>query len=86
MLSSFIAKSIRTSPLPAQTALLQNLRTYASRGPSSNDSDPKDFQEVREWFSKFDGQTIPPKAAKTSFSRSSGPGGQKTNKYAFCTH
>jgi len=80
MLSSLIVKSIRASPLQARPALLQNLRTYASHGPSSNDNDPKDFQEAREWFSRFNGATIPAKAAKTSFSRSSGPGGQKTNK------
>lgn len=44
--------------------------------------DEVELQATRDWFSRFDRSTIPAKIAQTSFSRSSGPGGQKTNKYS----
>ncbi|RKF64361.1 hypothetical protein OnM2_019010 [Erysiphe neolycopersici] len=39
-----------------------------------------DIDDARDWFSKFKSDSLPDKIAKTTFSRASGPGGQKTNK------
>ncbi|CCU75755.1 peptidyl-tRNA hydrolase domain protein [Blumeria hordei DH14] len=39
-----------------------------------------DIEAARVWFSSFTKSSIPTKLSKTTFSRASGPGGQKTNK------
>jgi hypothetical protein len=43
------------------------------------DFDPEELSEAREWHTKFDMNSLPPGA--TSYSRSSGPGGQHVNKF-----
>lgn len=53
-------------------------RSYFSH--ASHDDKELSFDEARSWFLKFKSSSIPEKIAKTTFSRSSGPGGQKTNK------
>jgi peptidyl-tRNA hydrolase ICT1 len=80
MLQSQTLKSCCTAPFRGQLALLQTCRAYSSR--SSNDNEAADLDAARQWFRQFGKSTIPVKIAKTTFSRSSGPGGQKTNKYA----
>lgn len=54
-------------------------RSYFSH--ASHDDKELSFDEARSWFLKFKSSSIPEKIAKTTFSRSSGPGGQKTNKF-----
>lgn len=39
-----------------------------------------EVEAARLWFSNFKKTSIPTKLSKTTFSRASGPGGQKTNK------
>lgn len=79
MLHLYILKYLSKSPSRGQLALLQDCRAYSSR-PSS-DSEAADLDAAREWFRRFNKSTIPEKIAKTEFSRSSGAGGQKVNKY-----
>ncbi|KAH8661462.1 peptidyl-tRNA hydrolase domain-containing protein [Tricladium varicosporioides] len=67
---------VATAPLSSQLAFLQNSRSYSSR-PSG---DEEEFKAAREWFQNFTRHSLPEKIAKTSYIRSSGPGGQKTNK------
>lgn len=52
----------------------------ASGGSGGDSSEAADLDAAREWFQRFNKSTIPSKIAKTTFVRSSGPGGQKTNK------
>ncbi|CZR64235.1 uncharacterized protein PAC_14133 [Phialocephala subalpina] len=76
-LGTFSAASFRGQSFPA----LQQLRTtYSSHSRSSDDE--TDFDAAREWYRGFNKSTIPLKIATTTFSCSSGPGGQKTNKTA----
>jgi peptidyl-tRNA hydrolase ICT1 len=79
MLSIHALKLLSKAPSRSQLAFLQECRAYSSR-PSS-DSDAADLDAAREWYQRFNKSTIPEKIANTSFSKSSGPGGQKTNKY-----
>jgi peptidyl-tRNA hydrolase ICT1 len=78
MLHNLVFKSLSTTPLRGKLALLQECRSYSSR--PDNETEAADLDAARQWFRQFDKSTIPIKIAKTSFSRSSGPGGQKTNK------
>lgn len=72
------ARHILSTPqLCAQLSLLKNYRAYSS----GNESEAADLDAAREWFYRFTKSTIPSKIGQTTFSRSSGPGGQKTNKY-----
>jgi peptidyl-tRNA hydrolase ICT1 len=73
--STFIAFSaLRISEL----RLRQGLRAFVSY--SRGDANEADLEAAREWFGGFNKTTIPVKIAITSFARSGGPGGQKTNK------
>jgi peptidyl-tRNA hydrolase ICT1 len=74
-----IFKALSKSPSRGQLAFLQDRRAYSSR--STSDSEAVDLDSAREWFRRFNKSTIPKKIAKTEFSRSSGAGGQKVNKY-----
>jgi len=74
-----VLKAWSKPPSRGQLALLQDCRTYSSR--STSDSEAADLDAAREWFQRFNKSTIPEKIAKTEFSRSSGAGGQKVNKY-----
>lgn len=84
MLHIHALKSFSKSPYRGQLAFLQDCRAYSSH--SGSDSDTADLDAAREWFQRFKKSTIPEKLGKTSFSKSSGPGGQKTNKYVDCSH
>lgn len=42
--------------------------------------DQDDLDEARKWYTTFNEDSIP--KGQTSYSRSSGPGGQHVNKYA----
>ncbi|KAF8857065.1 hypothetical protein BDZ45DRAFT_675011 [Acephala macrosclerotiorum] len=76
-LGTFSATPFRSHSFPA----LQQIRTtYSSHSRSSDDE--ADFDAAREWHRRFNKSTIPVKIATTTFSCSSGPGGQKTNKTA----
>jgi peptidyl-tRNA hydrolase ICT1 len=74
-----IIRPLYTSLLQDNLTLLYKCRTFSSRGQSNAD-DEAEFDIARKWFTAFDAATIPAKIAKTTFSASSGPGGQKTNK------
>jgi peptidyl-tRNA hydrolase ICT1 len=87
MLSSQILRALYFRPLyfrPLSRPLLciQNSKAYSSR--TTND-DEADLDAARQWFSSFNKTTIPASIAKTTFSRSSGAGGQKVNKYLSLT-
>jgi peptidyl-tRNA hydrolase ICT1 len=73
-------KLLYKTPSRGQLAVLQDCRAYSSWSGSS-DSDAADLDSAREWYQRFNKSTIPEKIASTSFVKSSGPGGQKTNKY-----
>ncbi|KUJ14664.1 uncharacterized protein LY89DRAFT_698343 [Mollisia scopiformis] len=59
---------------------LSLLRGFRTSSHSKSDDEEADFEAAREWYKGFNKTTIPSKIAETSFSRASGPGGQKTNK------
>jgi peptidyl-tRNA hydrolase ICT1 len=79
MLHIHVLESLSKSPSRGLLALLQDCRGYSSR--STSDSETADLDAAREWFRGFNKSTIPEKIGKTQFSRSSGAGGQKVNKY-----
>ncbi|RKF81057.1 hypothetical protein GcC1_030003 [Golovinomyces cichoracearum] len=64
--------------LSAQYQYPENLRCYASR--TSDNHSESELEAARKWFYTFKKSSLPVKIAKTTFSRASGPGGQKTNK------
>lgn len=87
MLHVHVLKSLSKSPSRGHLAFLLDCRAYSSR--SSSDSEAADLDAAREWFRRFNKSTIPEKIGKTEFSRSSGAGGQKVNKYveqSFAVH
>ncbi|KAH8593933.1 hypothetical protein B0O99DRAFT_514934 [Bisporella sp. PMI_857] len=74
-----------------QSAVLRSLyvKTFANRiistpAPRSYSSklvkNDADLDAAREWFSKFNRNTIPESISTTTYSHSSGAGGQKVNK------
>ncbi|KAG4421390.1 hypothetical protein IFR04_005449 [Cadophora malorum] len=67
-----------SSQLRRQLSLFRNPRVYSSQ--SGNDSEAAELNAAREWFQHFNKSTIPAKLGQTTYSRSSGPGGQKVNK------
>ena len=78
MLKSHMFKSIYLSSVRKQLLFVQNTRPFSSRYGTGDDTE--DLDAAREWFIKFNEGTIPSSISKTSFSKSGGPGGQKTNK------
>jgi peptidyl-tRNA hydrolase ICT1 len=55
------------------------LRRASGRGDVSED----ELQQARRWLEQLHAETIPRSIGDLSFSRSSGPGGQNVNKYAW---
>ena len=66
--------SFRARPLPSCLDL-QGRKAY-----SVQSTDEAEYEVARKWYSEFNETTIPVKMAKTTWVKSSGPGGQKTNK------
>ncbi|KAG4434943.1 hypothetical protein IFR05_009584 [Cadophora sp. M221] len=64
--------------LRGQLSLVQKYRPYSAQ--SGSESEAADLDAAREWFQRFSKSTIPAKIGQTTYSRSSGPGGQKVNK------
>lgn len=50
-----------------------------------SDLSDEDNDRARQWFAQLGRDTIPRKIAVTKYVRSSGPGGQKVNKYISCS-
>jgi peptidyl-tRNA hydrolase ICT1 len=84
MLHVHVLESLSKLPSRGLLALLQDCRAYSAR--SNSDSEAADLDAAREWFRVFNKSTIPEKIGKTEFSRSSGAGGQKVNKYVESFH
>ncbi len=78
MLLSRTCKSCYGASLRRQSVFLQNCRFYSSHSGNDNEAH---LNTAREWYQKSSKSKIPVNIAKTTFSRSSGPGGQKVNKY-----
>lgn len=77
----FQGRAFRTfaaSRLRHQIWFITNCRAYSS--PYGSVSEADELEAAREWYRGFKRGTIPAKIGETSFSRSSGPGGQKVNK------
>lgn len=70
-------RSLSIRPLSGQLALIQQFQSYSSRSTEVGEAD---LVTARQWFSNLKEGTIPASIAKTTFSRSSGAGGQKVNK------
>ncbi|KAH7382867.1 hypothetical protein BKA64DRAFT_683384 [Cadophora sp. MPI-SDFR-AT-0126] len=66
------------SHIRGQLSIVQNRRAYSAQ--SGNENVAADLDAAREWFKRFTKGTIPAKIGQTTYSRSSGPGGQKVNK------
>ncbi|KAL2072157.1 hypothetical protein VTL71DRAFT_11500 [Oculimacula yallundae] len=64
--------------LRGQLSLVQNYRPYS--GSSGKEIDDADLDAAREWYRGFSKSTIPVKLGQTTYSRSSGAGGQHVNK------
>jgi peptidyl-tRNA hydrolase ICT1 len=84
MLHVHVLESMSKLPSRGLLSLLQDYRAYSSR--SNSNSEAADLDAAREWFQGFNKSTIPEKIGKTEFSRSSGAGGQKVNKYVKQVH
>lgn len=77
------ATVIGSSSLRVRPILLQVGKSYSSKSSSKStdeDEDEDEFESARKWWPTFNEATIPPKMADTEYVKSSGPGGQKTNK------
>lgn len=79
MLQIYTVRALNFRPFHKQLALVQSCKAYSSR-PETEDDD-KDLDTARQWFAKFNKNTIPEKISTTEYSKASGSGGQKTNKY-----
>ncbi|KAK2628908.1 hypothetical protein QTJ16_002011 [Diplocarpon rosae] len=78
MIHSRTLQSFSTPRLWERLSVLQNFRAYSTQYENGNKA--ADLDAAREWFRHFSKSSIPAKIAQTTFVRSSGPGGQKTNK------
>lgn len=72
-------RSFSASCLRYQILFITSCRAYSS--PYGTASEADELEAAREWYRDFKKGTIPAKISETSFSRSSGPGGQKVNKW-----
>lgn len=78
-MNSTVLRSLqRTCPFDLYLPL-SSVRRYASKRPSST-FDEADFSAARKWLAALNPDTIPQNICEMTFSRSSGPGGQKVNK------
>ncbi|KAL3426273.1 peptidyl-tRNA hydrolase domain-containing protein [Phlyctema vagabunda] len=82
MLSRILFKRLRCASRshPVAAVFSYYTRAYSSRGPYEKDYDADELAEARKWLASFSTHPIPHDISKTDFSRSSGAGGQKTNK------
>lgn len=78
MLQNHTLRSLCLKPVQSQLVFLQNCKAYSSR---SSGDDEKDIDAARQWFSRFNKNTIPESISSTTYVAASGSGGQKTNKY-----
>jgi peptidyl-tRNA hydrolase ICT1 len=78
MLQSFVFRPLysKVLRLPSKLVFVHYSRAYSRSGTSEDD-----FDAARRWYLSFNKNSIPESISKTSYSRASGPGGQKTNKY-----
>jgi len=75
--TAFRFSYFRLRPLPSQVLHNNSFQFYSSKSRDSED----DLEDARKWYSTFSRQSLPQSVATTTYSRASGPGGQKTNKY-----
>ena len=78
MLQSQAFRSICLPSVRGQLQFVQKSRPFSSR--RGNEDDEEDLNAARNWYSSFTENTIPATLSETTFSRSSGSGGQKVNK------
>ncbi|TVY78434.1 hypothetical protein LSUE1_G007029 [Lachnellula suecica] len=78
MLRGHTFRTICSAPLQSQLEFLQISRSYSSG--SRNQNEAADLADARSWFRNFSPTTIPERIGQTEYVKSSGPGGQKTNK------
>lgn len=78
MLQNYTLRSLCLKPFQTQLIFLQICKPYSSR--SSNGDDEKDLNAARQWFAKFNKNSIPASISSTTYVAASGSGGQKTNK------
>jgi peptidyl-tRNA hydrolase ICT1 len=76
MLQSQTFGSLCLKSLARQLSFIKTSRTYSSKS-----ADEEDLEAARNWFRTFNKNTIPYSISHTTFSRASGSGGQKVNKY-----
>lgn len=84
MLRIYAFRSLHFRAFPGQFTFFQNSRAYSS--PSRDTDDEKELDVAREWFSNFNKHAIPESISKTTYTRASGSGGQKTNKFVHQLH
>ena len=72
------AAIMRVWALPLLSSV-QSVRATSRYQAYDSGFDPDDLQEAREWKKRFEKSRLP--KGQTSYSRSSGPGGQNVNKY-----
>ncbi|KAI1121832.1 hypothetical protein F5Y10DRAFT_255504 [Nemania abortiva] len=77
MLSKWPAGVTRAPLVPSLAPSLVQLRTVRYQAHDAF-LDQDDLHEARKWYTSFNGDSIP--KGHTSYSRSSGPGGQHVNK------
>ena len=63
---------------PAQAAV-----RYLAAARTAGEANEEELQAARTWLDRLHAETIPKSIGELSFSRSSGPGGQNVNKYAY---
>jgi len=82
MLSINVIRASTSASIHSQLAFLPNYRAYSTKYSSASGSEEADLDAARQWYQRLGKTfTLPTKIARTTFSRSSGPGGQKVNKF-----
>ncbi len=77
---SYISLLISTNISPLNSGLQNCYRLYSSIGSNSNSNNDDDKRKAKSWVEKLNISMIPEHEFDISYSRSSGPGGQKVNK------
>jgi len=84
MLRGYAFPSLHFRAIPCQFAFIQNSRASSSR--SGDTDNERELDLARKWFSNFNKHAIPESISKTTYTRASGSGGQKTNKFVHQMH
>lgn len=77
---SLTAKAFHYLQRSPHLAALSTKRRFSLQTSEPDEVSANDQTKARQWLATFGPQSLPRRLCEVSFSRSSGPGGQKVNK------